>query len=115
MLTLINMAKQSALILTGVSIGAAIWKARSAATPPPDGRPLKESVNDLEARLAALENVENRHTAVEGNLSGDSAHACCRCLTGIDRGYFTTRYDDRLAKSNRVGDHEVKSGNTTQS
>jgi hypothetical protein len=109
---LMSVVKHSAFILTGVSIGAALWKTRSVATSSPDGQPLNESLDDLKARLAALETVENRHTAVEGNLSGDSAHALA-AIAALESSVATlaTRYEGRLAEvESRVGDHEVKLG-----
>ena len=107
-----NIVQHSALILTGVSIGAALWKTRNSAAPSPNNQPLKESIEDLEARLAALETVENRHTAVEGNLSGDSAHALA-AIAALESSVasFATRYDGRLAQvEGRLGDHDVKLG-----
>ena len=109
---LMNIVQHSALILTGVSIGAALWKTRSSAQPSPDGGPLKESVEDLEARLAALERVENRHTTVEGNLSGDSANALA-AIAALESSVasLTTRYDGRLAEvEGRIGGHDAKLG-----
>ena len=109
---LMNIIQRSALILTGVSIGAALWKTRSNAATSPDGEPLKESIEDLEARLAALETVENRQSAVEGNLSGDSAHALA-AIAALESSVasLTTRYDGRLTEvESRIGDHEVKLG-----
>jgi chromosome segregation ATPase len=107
-----NIVQHSALILTGVTIGAALWKTRSSANPSPNNQPLKEAIDDLEARLAALESVENRHTAVEGNLSGDSAHALA-AIAALESSVavLTTRYDGRLAEvESRIGDHDVKLG-----
>jgi len=110
---LINIIQRSALILTGVSIGAALWKTRSSATTSsPDAGPLKESIHDLEARLAALETVENSHMAAEGKLNGDSAHALA-AIAALESSVATlaTQYHGRLAEvENRISHHDVKLG-----
>lgn len=108
-----NIIQRSALILTGVSIGAALWKARSGATASSaEAGPLKESIEELEARLAALETAENRHMADKGKLNGDSAHALA-AIAALESSVATlaTQYDGRLAEvENRISHHDVKLG-----
>ena len=109
---LMKVVQHSALILTGVSIGAALWKTRSSATASPDAGRLKESVEDLEARLTALEGVENRHTVIEGNLSGDASNALA-AIAALESNVasLTARYDNKLAEvEGRIGAHETKLG-----
>ncbi|MBZ5594915.1 MAG: hypothetical protein LAP39_21945 [Acidobacteriia bacterium] len=105
-----NFVQRSALILTGISMGAAVWKAISTGNASDDAGPLKESLEDLGARVATLESLENRHAAAEENSSSSSA----QMLTAIASlestvAVLTTRYDNRLAEAeNRLTDHDAK-------
>jgi hypothetical protein len=109
MLRLLNLALRSALMLTGFSVGVALWKTRSSATPSPDSR-RNESIEDLQARLAALETVEHRHAVIRGNSSGDFANAPAG-IAALESSVATLseRYDGRLAAvESRIGDHDAK-------
>src|SRR5215472_9200090 len=115
MLRLGNLLKQTALVATGVTVGAALWKSRSSATS--TGRdttgPLRQSIADLEARLADLETRETPPTAV---IEHDSAqHARVETLSATVASLentvvnLTSRYDGRLGQlETRVGNHEAK-------
>jgi len=105
-----NVVQGSALILTGISIGAALWKSRAIATPSPNGSPLKESLEDLEARLAALETSGNHHSPVEENHNGNSTQTVA-AIASLEStvAALTARYDNRLAEvENRLGEHDSK-------
>ena len=100
------MVKRTSLVLTGVGIGAALWKSRSGAQTGVDAGSLKTSVNGLEARLAALETT--RHDA------GDAPSHSAETLTAIASveatvaslsARFDTRFTDLEA---RVSSHEAK-------
>ena len=110
MLRLLNLAKHSAFVLTGVTIGAALWKARSnsAASEETSG-PLKQSVADLEARLAAIESNGVQHTPTEAahNNSAETLAAVASLEATV--ASLTTRYDSRLSTlETHVKDHEAK-------
>ena len=111
MLRLLNLAKQTAFVLTGVTIGAALWKARSGSSAPgPDAGPLKQSVVDLEARLAALENGGAQHAAGAETAHGNPAETLA-AVASLEAtvASLTTRYDGRLgALETQVKDHEAK-------
>lgn len=110
MLRLLNLAKRSALILTGVSIGAAIWKARSNASSSDQSGPLKNSVVDLEARLAALENNGIHSFAATEHEHHDSAETLA-AVASLEStvASLTTRYDGRFASmESRVAEHDAK-------
>jgi uncharacterized coiled-coil protein SlyX len=111
MLRLLSLAKHSAFVLTGVTIGAALWKARSGAdAPEQDAGPFKQSVADLEARLAALENGSAQHSVSTDASQSSSAET----LVTIDTleatvASLTARYDRRLAAlETHVKDHDTK-------
>ena len=104
------MVKRSALVLTGVSIGAALWKSRTSASPTTESGPLKESVIDLEARLAALENAGHSAPAVDNNGHSRSAETLV-AVASLEAtvATLTTRYDSRLSHLEaRIGDHDAK-------
>ena len=110
MLRLLNLAKHSAFVLTGVTIGAALWKARSgSATPGENGGPLKQSVADLEARLAALETNGVQHVPAT-----ETSHKSAETLAAVASleatvASLATRYDGRLTTlESHVKDHEAK-------
>jgi hypothetical protein len=109
---LLKLVQRSALVLTGVSIGAALWKSRSGANTEGDSGPLKESVADLENRLAALEIAESRSaTANENAERSNHAGETLAAVASIEAtvASLTTRYDGRLSQlETRVGDHEAK-------
>jgi len=109
MLRLLNLAKRSALILTGVTIGAAIWKARSNGTSEQSG-PLKDSVADLEERLAALEsNGNHSFTAAENAHSNSAGTLAAVASLEATVASLTTRYDSRLASlESHVTEHDAK-------
>jgi len=108
---LLKLVQRSALVLTGVSIGAAIWKARSGATVSSEAGPVKESVAaDLEARLAALEAAGFSIAMENGKSAGHSAETVA-AVASLEAtiASLTTRYDSRLSSlETRVGDHEAK-------
>ena len=107
---MLNLAKRSALILTGVTIGAAIWKARSNASNSEPSGPMKDSVADLEARLAALENNHTHSFTVTENAHGNSAETLA-AVASLEASVasLTTRYDSRLASlESHVATHDAK-------
>jgi uncharacterized coiled-coil protein SlyX len=107
---MLNLAKRSALILTGVTIGAAIWKARSNASNSEQSGPLKDSVADLETRLAALENNGTHSFTVTENARGNSAETLA-AVASLEASVasLTTRYDSRLASlESHVAEHDAK-------
>lgn len=109
MLRLLNLAKQSAFVLTGVTIGAALWKARSgSSTAGEDAGPIKQSVADLEARLAAIEN--DNHAATVEATHGNSAETLQAVATlEATVASLATRYDGRIsALETHVKDHETR-------
>jgi uncharacterized coiled-coil protein SlyX len=106
---LLKIAQKSALVLTGVTIGAALWKTRAGANDPGEAGPLKESVTDLEFRLAALENGGLRVVS-EDREQGSAAHTLS-AVASLEASVaaLTTRYDSRLTQlESRVGDHDSK-------
>lgn len=110
MLRLLNLAKRSALILTGVTIGAAIWKARSNASNSEEANPLKDSVVDLEARLAALENNGNHSFTITENAHNNSAETLA-AVASLEStvASLTMRYDSRMASlESHVAEHDAK-------
>jgi uncharacterized coiled-coil protein SlyX len=107
---LLNLVQRSALVLTGVSIGAALWKSRTGASATGETGPLKESVIDLEARLAALETAGRSAPVVDNNSHGRSAETLA-AVASLEASVasLTTRYDSRLVHLEaRVSDHEAK-------
>jgi len=106
---LLKIAQKSALVLTGVTIGAALWKTRAGATGSGEAGPLKESVTDLEFRLAALENGGLRIVS-DDREHGNAAHTLS-AVASLEASVaaLTTRYDGRLTQlESRVGDHDAK-------
>lgn len=109
MLRLKSLVQRTALVATGVTIGAVLWKSRSGAgANSPDAGPLRQSVIGLEDRLAALENAERRTPSV------DAAHNPAETVAAIASleatvASLTARYDDRMSKlESRVGAHDAK-------
>ena len=97
-------------MFTGFSIGVALWKTRSSTTPSPDAKPRKESIEELEARLAALETVQHRRAATERNGGGDLRNSLA-AIAALESSVadLTTRCDGRLAEvESRIGGHEAK-------
>jgi|SRR5579871_1024296 len=110
MLRLLNLAKHSAFVLTGVTIGAALWKSRSgAAAESEDTSPLKQSVADLESRLAA---IESRPAAtVSAETSHHSSAEAVAAVASLEAtvASLTSRYDGRLAVlETHVKEHDAK-------
>jgi uncharacterized coiled-coil protein SlyX len=108
MLRLLNLAKHSAFVLTGVTIGAALWKSRSGvSTSGGDAGPLKDSVADLETRLAALENHSGEHLETEHAKSAKTIAAVASLEATM--ASLATRYDGRLtALETHVAGHDAK-------
>jgi chromosome segregation ATPase len=110
MLRLLNLAKHSAFVLTGVTIGAALWKARTnPAAPGENSGPLKQSVADLEARLTAIENngAQRAPTEAPHNNSAETLAAVASLEATV--ASLTMRYDGRLSTlETHVKDHEAK-------
>jgi|SRR5579864_179467 len=111
MLRLRSLVQRTALVATGVTIGAVLWKSRSKTDASPENAgPLRQSVADLESRLAAIESQENK--ASESHAA--PVHDPAETLTAIASleatvASLTTRYDDRLSHlETRVGNHEAK-------
>jgi chromosome segregation ATPase len=97
-------------MFTGFSLGAALWRTRFSATRSPAARPRKESIEDLEARLAALEIVQHRRAAAERNGSRDLSNSLA-AIAALESSVadLTTRCDGRLAEvESRIGGHEAK-------
>jgi len=111
MLRLLNLAKHTAFVLTGVTIGAALWKARSdSAAAGGDSGPLKQSVADLEARLAALENGGAHSAAAEEAPRVDSAETLA-AVASLEAtvASLTSRYDGRLSTlETHVKEHDAR-------
>jgi len=92
------------LILTGISIGAALWKNRTSSSP--DADPREALLDDLEARLAVLETVPNRDRE-PGSSSAQTVAAIATLESTV--AALTARYDDRLAAvDSRLNDHDAK-------
>ncbi|GEM_PF-1056639 len=110
MLRLLNLAKHSAFVLTGVTIGAALWKARSnSASPGEDSGPLKQSVADLETRLAAIENHGAQRAPTEATHNNSAETLAAVATLEATVASLTTRYDSRLSTlETHVNDHEAK-------
>jgi len=110
MLRVLDLTKRSVLILTGVTIGAALWKTRSNSSTTPDGAgPLKQSVTDLEARLAALENG-SAHLVRIDTVQRDAAETLAAVATlEASVASLAARYDSRLTNlESQVSEHEAK-------
>jgi len=107
---LLNLVKSSALVLTGVTVGAALLKSRSGASSSGDAGALKQSVSDLEARLAALENTPPGNSSESRPAENHSAETL-RALASLESSVasLSTRYESRLSQlETRVGDHDAK-------
>jgi len=107
---LLKLVQRSALVLTGVSIGAALWKSRTGATVSTEAGPFRESVTGLEARLAALE-ASGISIGAENGKSVDHSAETVAAVAALEAtiASLTTRYDNRLSSlETRVGDHEAK-------
>src|SRR5438045_4093912 len=108
---LFKLVQRSALVLTGVGLGAALWKSRSGATAT-NGAGLsaglsKDSVVGLEARMAALEAAGITIAAENGKSVGHSVETVA-AVASLEAtiASLTTRYDSRLSSlETRVGDH----------
>jgi chromosome segregation ATPase len=111
MLRVLNLAKHTAFVLTGVTIGAALWKTRSGSiSSGQDSEPLKESIADLEARLAAIEHGGAQHASgAETPQSNPAETLAAVASLEATVASLTTRYDDRLsALEGHVKEHEAK-------
>jgi chromosome segregation ATPase len=98
-------------MFTGVSIGVALWKTRSGPTPSPNARTRKESIEDLEARLAALETAKYRHAAIEGNGRGSANTLAAIAALESSVAGLAAQYHGRLAEvEGRISNHEVRLG-----
>ncbi len=108
MLRILNLAKHSAFVLTGVTIGAALWKSRAGANASgEDAGPLKQSVADLEARLKALENGSGQHSEAILDKSAETFAAVASLEARVSS--FATRYDGRLTSLEaHVANHDAK-------
>ena len=107
---LFKLVQRSALVLTGVGLGAALWKSRSGATATSDAGLSKHSVAGLEARLAALEAAGITVAAENGKSVVHSAETVA-AVASLEAtiASLTTRYDSRLSSlETRVGDHAAK-------
>src|SRR5437588_6235778 len=114
---LLGLMKHSALVITGVTIGAALWKSRSNASGSGDSGVLKQSVVDLESRLASLENGGIHFAAGHENTDNHSAETL-RAVSSLESAVaaLATRYDSRFTQidtrftliENRVSDHDAK-------
>jgi len=107
---LFKLVQRSALVLTGVSLGAALWKARSGTAASNAAGPSTESVAGLEARLTALETAGITIAAANAKSAGNSK-ATVVAVASVEAtlAALTTRYDGRLSSlETRVGDHEAK-------
>ena len=114
---LLGLMKQSALVITGVTIGAALWKSRSNTSGSGDSGVLKQSVVDLESRLASLENGSS-HFAAEQQNAGNHSAETLRAVSSLESAVaaLATRYDSRFTQidshftqiENRVSDHDAK-------
>src|SRR5205085_9699784 len=90
-------------------IGAALWKSRAGANVSGEAGPLKESVTDLEFRLAALENSGVRFSSEEREHTSSATTFAAVASLEASLASLTTRYDSRLTQlETRVGDHDAK-------
>lgn len=104
---LFSLVKRTTLVLTGVGIGAALWKSRSGAQTAVDAGPLKASVNGLETRLAALETARQNGGGSVSNHSAEAltAIASLEATVASLTARFDTRFTDLEA---RVSTHDAK-------
>lgn len=109
MLSLSKLVQRSALVMTGVTIGAALWKSRSRSGAAAEAGPLRQSVSDLEARLATLEDRSLRASqAKSASNTSDTLSAAVASLESTVASWTAT-CDSRLTKlETRVSDHEMK-------
>jgi uncharacterized coiled-coil protein SlyX len=109
MLRMLKLAQRSALILTGVSIGAAIWKSRAGANTSGDAGALKRSVSDLENRLTALENGTASTAGSETGTRNTPETLAAVASIEATVASLTTRYDSRLTTlESQVAGHDAK-------
>ncbi len=112
MLRVLNLAKQTAFVLTGVTIGAALWKARSGSAQSGDNsEPIKQSVADLEARLAALESGSGQQNASVTEAAKHNSAETLRAIAALETSVasLTTRYDGRLSTlETHVKEHDAR-------
>jgi ABC-type Zn2+ transport system substrate-binding protein/surface adhesin len=97
-------------MLTGFSIGVALWKTRSSASLSSDSRPGRESIEKLEARLAALATVEHRRAGMSGNGTDDFTKALT-AVAALESSVaaLSARCDGRLvAVESRLSEHDTK-------
>src|SRR5579872_1554093 len=105
----LKIAKRSALLMTGVGIGAAIWKSRSSANQSTDAGPFKDSFTDLANRLKALEDTRSSR-AVSTEPATASAETL-RAVASLEAtvASLSSRYDSRLSEiETRVTSHDAK-------
>jgi len=108
MLRLLNLAKHSAFVLTGVTIGAALWKSRSGATASgEDAGTVQQAMTDLETRLAAMESRSGNHTAAVPDKSAETLAAVASLEAKVSS--LANRYEGRLtAIETHVAAHDAK-------
>src|SRR5690349_18545006 len=101
-----KLVQRSALVLTGVGLGAALWKSRSGGTATSATGLSKDSVAGLEARLAALE-AAGITVAAENGKSADHSMETVAAVASLEAtiASLTARYDSRLSSlETRVSD-----------
>ena len=95
------------MLLTGVTVGAVIWKSRKKEEHAGDSGPMRQSIADLESRMYALESSEIRtaSASVVEPLKPQPDHS--EALASLRATVH--KYDSRLSElETKVGDHDAK-------
>ena len=101
------------MVLTGVAVGAAIWKNRKEQEASGDAGPFKNSIADLESRLTALERSEPS-TQAASSQPDTSAQVAASFEAKVESlsARFDARFDQLESKVSghdaRLFDHEAK-------
>ena len=102
------------MVLTGVAVGAAIWKGRKGQEASGDTGPFKNSIADLESRLTALERFEPATAAASSqpDTSAQQVAASFEAKVESMSARFDARFHQLEAKvaghDTRLFDHEAK-------
>jgi len=108
MLRVLRHVPRTALLLTGVGIGAVIWnKRKNHAGGSTANEPLQRSLADLETRLAVLETPGNgAHSDNPGN-SQETLAALASLEASLSS--LSTRFEGRMSDlENKISEHDTK-------
>ena len=95
------------MLLTGVTVGAILWKSRKDQGASPDAGPLRNSIADLESRLAALENVDVNAVHASNSHQADTTGALASLEAAVQS--LGSKFDARFTQlETKVGNHEAK-------